>query len=89
MKGGVEFDPKKVKIENMDQYSSLCAWALALAHAKSGDAAMIAGYVGKSEELDEAMVNFAFAYADQTEKDYQALNTAAKSGRIKVASVSE
>ena len=34
---------------------------------------MIAGYVGKSDELDKAMVNFAFAYADQTEKDYQAL----------------
>ena len=89
MKGGVEFDPKKVKTENMDQYSSLCAWALALAHAKSGDAAMIAGYVGKSDELDEAMVNFAFAYADQTEKDYQALVSAGKSGRIKVASVKE
>lgn len=89
MKGGVEFDPKKIKIENMDQYSSLCAWALALAHAKSGDAAMIAGYVGKSDELDEAIVNFAFAYADQTEKDYQALASAAKSGRIKVASVKE
>jgi uncharacterized protein (DUF2252 family) len=89
MKGGVEFDPKKVKTENMDQYSSLCAWALALAHAKSGDAAMIAGYVGKSDELDEAMVNFAFSYADQTEKDYQALTAAANSGRIKVASVKE
>ncbi len=89
MKGGVEFDPKKVKVENIDQYSSLCAWALALAHAKSGDAAMIAGYVGKSDELDEAMVKFAFAYADQTEKDYQSLADAAKSGRIKVATVKE
>jgi uncharacterized protein (DUF2252 family) len=89
MKGGVEFDSKKVKTENMDQYSSLCAWALALAHAKSGDAAMIAGYVGKSEVLDEAMVKFAFAYADQTEKDYQALVDAAKNGRIKVATASE
>ena len=78
MKGGVEFDPKKVKIENLDQYSSLCGWALALAHAKSGDAAMIAGYVGNSDELDEAMVRFAFAYADQTEKDYQALADASK-----------
>ena len=85
MKGGVEFDPKTVKIENMPQYSSLCAWALALAHAKSGDAAMIAGYAGNSEELDEAMVNFAFAYADQTEKDFNALAAAAKNGRIKVA----
>jgi uncharacterized protein (DUF2252 family) len=89
MKGGVEFDPKKVKVENLYQYSSLCAWALALAHAKSGDAAMIAGYAGNSDELDQAMVRFAFAYADQTEKDYQALAAAAKSGRIKVAQAEE
>jgi uncharacterized protein (DUF2252 family) len=85
MKGGVEFDPKKVKIENLYQYTSLCGWATALAHAKSGDAAMIAGYAGKSDELDEAMVKFAFAYADQNEKDYQALVAAAKRGSIKVA----
>ena len=85
MKGGVEFDPKTVKIENMPQYSSLCAWALALAHAKSGDAAMIAGYAGNSDELDEAMANFAFAYADQTEKDFNTLTAAAKNGKIKVA----
>lgn len=89
MKGGVEFDPNKVKIENIPQYSSLCAWALALAHAKSGDAAMISGYAGNSDELDQAMVNFAIAYADQTEKDYQALVAAAKSGRIKVAQAAE
>jgi len=89
MKGGVEFDPKKVKVENLYQYSSLCAWALALAHAKSGDAAMIAGYAGNSDELDQALVRFAFAYADQTEKDYQALAAAAKSGRIKVAQAEE
>ncbi len=85
MKGGVEFDPNSTKVENIAQYSSLCGWALALAHAKSGDAAMIAGYAGNSDELDQAMVNFAFAYADQTEEDYQALIDAAKSGRIKVA----
>lgn len=84
MKGGVEFDPEKVKIENFPQYAALCAWAMALAHAKSGDAAMLAGYVGKNDDLDEAMVRFAFAYADQTEKDYQALVAAANSGRIKV-----
>ncbi len=85
MKGGVEFDPEKVNLENMPAYCSLCAWAMAQAHAKSGDAAMIAGYVGNIDELDEAMVHFAFAYADQTEKDYKALAAAAKSGRIKVA----
>jgi uncharacterized protein (DUF2252 family) len=86
MKGGVEFDPEKVKVENLPQYTALCAWAMALAHAKSGDPALIAGYVGKNDDLDEAMVKFAFAYADQTEKDHKALAEAAKSGRIKVAS---
>jgi uncharacterized protein (DUF2252 family) len=89
MKGGVEFDPKKVKIKNMPQYTSLCGWALALAHAKSGDAAMIAGYAGKGSQLDKAMVRFAFSYADQTEKDHRALSEAAKSGRITVADGSE
>lgn len=85
MKGGVEFDPKKVKIKNLPQYTALCGWALALAHAKSGDAAMIAGYTGKSSELDKALARFAFSYADQTEYDYNALADAAKSGRINVA----
>jgi uncharacterized protein (DUF2252 family) len=85
MKGGVEFDRKKVTLKNLPQYTSLCAWAMALAHAKSGDAAMIAGYAGKSDELDEAMVRFAFAYADQTEGDHEALAAAAKGGRIEVA----
>jgi uncharacterized protein (DUF2252 family) len=85
MKGGVEFDKEKVKIENIPQYASLCAWALALAHAKSGDAAMIGGYVGNSDVLDEAMVKFAFAYAKQTEADYNALKMAAQTGRVKSA----
>lgn len=85
MKGGVEFDPEKVKIKNLPQYTALCGWALALAHAKSGDAAMIAGYVGKNAELDKAIAQFAFSYARQTEYDYNALAEAAKSGRINVA----
>jgi uncharacterized protein (DUF2252 family) len=85
MKGGIEFDPATTKIESYPVYCKLCAWALALAHAKSGDAAMISGYAGNSEKLDEAMVRFAFAYADQTEKDHQALAKAGKSGRVKVA----
>ncbi|MEI6172651.1 MAG: DUF2252 domain-containing protein [Bacteroidota bacterium] len=86
-KGGVEFDPKAVKIKNYPQYCSLCGWALALAHAKSGDPAVISGYVGNSNELDEAMLRFALAYADQNEKDFMSLKAAASSGRIKVAAV--
>ena len=89
MKGGVEFDPAKVKINNFPQYTSLCGWALALAHAKSTDAALLAGYLGNSDELDEAMSRFAFSYADQTEKDHAALAEAARNGRITVAGESE
>ncbi len=87
MKGGVEFVPGKVNLDNLPLYSSICAWAMALAHAKSGDAAAISGYIGKNKdaELADAMVRFAFAYADQTERDYQALIAASRSGRIKVA----
>lgn len=85
MKGGVEFDPEKVKIKNLPQYTAICGWALALAHAKSGDAAIIAGYAGKSTELDKAITHFAFLYAKQTEADFEMLADAAKNGRIQIA----
>lgn len=85
MKGGVEFTPGLVDINHMPDYCNLCGWAVAIAHAKSGDAALLSGYLGNSDELDEAMAKFAFAYAGQNEKDYKALVRAAKSGRIKVA----
>ena len=86
MKGGVKFvGGRKEKLDDFDGYWGLCGWALALAHAKSGDPAMLSGYVGKSEELDEAMVSFGRAYADQTEQDYEMLQAAAAQGRIQVA----
>ena len=85
MKGGVEFDPQKTKVKNMPEYAKLCGWALALAHAKAGDAAMIAGYLGKSDAMDIAVAQFANSYADQTERDHAAMVVAAKKKRIKVA----
>jgi uncharacterized protein (DUF2252 family) len=85
MKGGPEFDGKNFNPGNAIEFVKLCAWAMALAHAKSGDAAMISGYLGKSGKLDDAMVRFAFAYAAQNERDYYALVAAALSKRIKVA----
>ncbi|CAN1210490.1 DUF2252 domain-containing protein [Tumidithrix helvetica PCC 7403] len=85
MKGGVEFDPTKFKVTNLPAYCDICGWALALAHAKSGDAAILAGYMGKSEEFDEAIAKFAHTYADQTERDYDRLAAAARQGRIQVA----
>jgi len=66
-------------------FADACGWALARAHARTGDPAMIAGYLGSSDAFDDAIVKFAKDYADQTESDYSALLKAIKSGRIKVA----
>jgi uncharacterized protein (DUF2252 family) len=85
MKGAVKLEPDKFSPSSLPDYSLLCGWALALAHAKSGDGVMLAGYLGKSEVLEDVMVTFANAYADQTEADYDLLVTAAKQGRIPVS----
>ena len=69
--------------DRMALYAALCGWALARAHARSGDAARIAGYLGTGDTFDKAIVAFATAYADQTERDHAALVAAVKSGRIK------
>ena len=69
--------------EEFDQYSHWCAMALARAHARCGDPAFISGYLGNSDLFDQAIALFAEAYADQTERDYKALLTAIKAGRIK------
>ena len=66
----------------LEHYAQTCGWTLARAHAKSGDAATISGYLGKSKAFDKAMAKFALAYADQTEKDYAALVKAVRAGRI-------
>jgi hypothetical protein len=68
---------------NLAYFADACGWALARAHARTGDPAMIAGYLGSSEAFDDAIVQFATAYADQTERDYAELLKAIKSGRIK------
>jgi hypothetical protein len=72
-------------LAGLPEYCGLCGWALALAHAKSGDPAMIAGYCGKSSALDEAIAKFAMAYMEQTELDHAALVEAARKGRISVS----
>jgi uncharacterized protein (DUF2252 family) len=65
-------------------YADACGWALARAHARSGDAAVLAGYMGKGTTFDEAIADFAVAYADQNERDHHALVEAVRAGRIKV-----
>lgn len=64
-------------------YAELCGGTLARAHARSGDAAAISGYLGKSDRFDRAIGEFTIAYADQNQRDYAALVDAVNSGRIK------
>ena len=68
------------------EYGKVCGWALAKAHARSGDAAKIAGYMGSSSVFDDAISEFAVEYADQNERDYRAFIKAVREGRLKVAS---
>ncbi len=65
------------------RYAEVCGWTLARAHAKSGDATTISGYLGKNDTFDQALGDFSMDYADQTEKDHAALVKAVRSGRVR------
>ncbi|MCA2629168.1 MULTISPECIES: DUF2252 domain-containing protein [unclassified Microcystis] len=71
-----------VSAVQLQRYAEFCGWTLARAHAKSGDAATISGYLGKGDQFDLAMGEFAIAYAEQTEQDHAALVEAVKTGRV-------
>jgi uncharacterized protein (DUF2252 family) len=64
-------------------FAALCGVALARAHAKAGDAPMIAGYLGSTDRFDEAIGDYAVAYADQVERDYATFVKAVRDGRLK------
>jgi hypothetical protein len=66
----------------MLQYADLCARILARAHARSGEPAVISGYLGRSESFDEAVADFASAYADESERDHEALVRAVRRGTL-------
>ncbi|MBJ7328321.1 MAG: DUF2252 domain-containing protein [Solirubrobacteraceae bacterium] len=66
----------------MTFYAQLCGQALAKAHARSGDAIAISAYLGTGDTFDRAMSTFAETYADQNERDYDALRAAVASGRV-------
>ncbi len=69
----------------MAVYAELCGHVLARAHARTGDAAMISGYMGEGDVFDVAIVGFARAYADQAERDHAALVAAVKAGSVAAA----
>jgi uncharacterized protein (DUF2252 family) len=64
------------------EYVDVCGGTLARAHARTGDAAVIAGYIGKADAFDRAIMKFAAGYADQTERDHAALVKAIRAGRL-------
>jgi uncharacterized protein (DUF2252 family) len=80
MKGSAKVET--MSADELVLYGGLCGWALARAHARSGDRVQIAAYLGKSERFDRSVADFAVAYADQNEQDYEALCAAVKSGRV-------
>ncbi|MGO9066191.1 MAG: DUF2252 domain-containing protein [Myxococcaceae bacterium] len=66
----------------MTLFARACGQSMALSHARSGDAALISGYLGKSDAFDNALAAFSVAYADQNEKDHAALKRAIRVGKV-------
>ena len=81
-KGSAVVDAMRPK--TMEAYAEICGQTLARAHARSGDAVAISGYLGAGDVFDRALAEFAETYADQNERDYAALKAAADSGVIEV-----
>jgi hypothetical protein len=63
-------------------YAEACGWSLARAHARSGEPSKIAGYLGHNNVFDEAIADFAVAYADQNERDHEILVKAVREGML-------
>ena len=78
----ISADIAVMRRSDMTRYGRLCAWTLARAHARSGDSAAIAGYLGSSQVFDRAIAAFAEAYADQNERDHAMLIDAIRTGRV-------
>ena len=70
----------------MELYAQLCGWTLARAHARAGDRIAIASYLGGSSKFDNAIADFAEAYADQNERDHAALSDAVAAGKVEAQS---
>lgn len=75
------FEPATLDVDQLGVYADACSWTLARAHARSGDRVAIAAYLGSGSVFDEAMADFATAYADETESDYQRVRAAVDESR--------
>jgi uncharacterized protein (DUF2252 family) len=76
-------DVETMNAKSLRMYAQLCGAVLAKSHARSGDAIAIASYLGGSDAADRALSAFGEAYADQNDRDYEALKAAVASGRVK------
>jgi uncharacterized protein (DUF2252 family) len=84
----MKFDLESMNKSEWREYVQICGWTLARAHARTGDAARIGGYMGKNSSFDDAIGEFAVAYADQTERDHAALLKAIRAGQVRAAETS-
>ena len=82
MKGSAVIETMSPEV--LARYAQICGGALARAHARTGDAARISGYLGDDDVFDRALEQFAVAYADQNDADYAAFTEAADTERIAV-----
>jgi uncharacterized protein (DUF2252 family) len=80
----VSVDIERFAASTLIDYGVVCGWALARAHAKAGDAATIAGYLGRADRFDRAVAEYAWAYAEQVERDFERFTAAIRDGRISV-----
>jgi uncharacterized protein (DUF2252 family) len=78
-------DIERLTPHGLELYARMCGWTLARAHARSGDRIAIASYLGGGDSFDRAIAEFSEAYADQAERDHEALVAAIGSGRIEAA----
>ncbi len=76
------WDPETMSANVLEVYGHVCGWILARAHARSGDRIALAAYLGQGDTADVALAEFAEIYADQNERDYAALQEAARTGRV-------
>jgi hypothetical protein len=78
----IKFAVETFGTAEMTLFAQWCGTSLALSHTRSGDGAVISGYLGKGDTVDEAIAAFSIAYADQNEKDHAALKRAIRDGKV-------
>jgi uncharacterized protein (DUF2252 family) len=74
-----------MKARNMTDYAKACGWALARAHARTGDPSVLSGYIGNSNEFANAIAKFSISYADQNDADYTKMLEAIKEGKLPIS----